>query len=189
MKKRHQRSVTIKGQTNKSSMYSHAKKSRCLLNINQHVYQERPANWFQMKKRAKQRLRTISNGRIMLVTDPRYPQMYYGHHKRHWLLDSETGHTFRASVREVAILGAMKINPFTNKPIDLEHYGTLEAIQTHVHCLSFGNIEFKSDNELRGVDDYYQMACLIHQCRFDIKFSDFLADPTGACMYCNFSKC
>ena len=188
MKKRHQRTVTIKGKTNKSSMYSHAKHSRRLLNINQHVYQERPANWFQMKKRAKQRLRAMSNGKILLVNDPRFSQMYHGHHIRHWMQDTTTEHIFKASVREVALLGANKINPFTNYPIDLNHYGSLGAIQEHVHGLSLGNIEFLIDNELGGVSDMYEMACPVHQCRLKITFSEFLDAPLDVCPFCNFGK-
>ena len=191
MKKRSERNVTRNSQKKKSSMHSHAHKSRCLMQThpaiqNCHPLQSNSTHWYHQKKRAKQRLKSISNGKIRLVTDPRYPQMYYGHHIRHYLVDMETEHIFKASLREVALTGADRINPFTNSPIDLDHYGSLGAIQEHVHGLSMGNIEFLPDNELGEVTDLYEIACLIHHCRLNITFAEFLSDPLGACSFCKF---
>lgn len=193
MEKRHKRSVTIKGQTNKSSIHSHAQRSRRHLKSipHQHTinpYTSNTQSSYLLRKRAQQRLRAISNGNIRLVTDQRFPQLYSGHHARHYLVDIETEHIFKASLREVALTGADRINPFTNYPIDLDHYGSLGAIQEHVHGLTFGNIEFTEDNELGEVGDLYEFMCGIHRYRFKTPFSAFLADPMGACATCQFSK-
>ena len=193
MKKRHQRSVTILGQATKSSIHSHAQRSRRILKSIPHQTPINPftsnsQNWYQMKKRAQQRLRALSNGKIRLVTDPSFPQMYYGHHIRHYLLDMETEHIFKASLREVAFAGAEKINPFINSPLDMDHYGSLGAIQEHVYGLSMGNMDFLPDNELSGVDDLYGFSCAIHPHRVAIPFSDFLSDPLAGCGLCQFEK-
>ena len=112
--------------------------------------------------------------------------MYHGHHIRHWLQDTSTEHTFRASLREVALVGADKINPFTNAPIDMDHFGSIGAIVEHVHGLSFGNIYFMDNNVLSGVDDIYTFSCSIHI--FETSFSKFLSDPMGACDLCEFER-
>ena len=193
MEKRHKRRVTKKEQTNKSSIHSHAQSSRRHLKSITHRHAINPftiktQSWYQLKKRAQQRLRTISDGRIRLVTDPCFPQMYYGHHIRHWLQDTKTEHIFKASIREVVQIGVNKINPFTNYPIDMDHYGSIGAIQEHVHGLSMGNLEFLPDNKLGEVSDLYEIACLIHHCRLKMTFSEFLSDPSGACCFCQFKQ-
>ncbi|MDG5469959.1 hypothetical protein P9J64_16695 [Deltaproteobacteria bacterium IMCC39524] len=193
MKKRQQRSVTIKGQRSKSSLHSHAMKSRQLIQRHQanhtcHPFQSNPTNWYQLKKRAKQRLRALSNGKIQLVTDIRFSQMYYGHHIRHWLQDSKTEHIFRASLKEVALIGAEGINPFINQPIDMDHYGSVGAIQEHVLGMSSGLVEFSADNELRGIDDEYSFSCSIHQHYFIMTFSQFLSGPSDGCGICQFNR-
>jgi hypothetical protein len=100
----------------------------------------------------------------------------------------DTEHIFKASLRETALIGADKINPFINGPIDMDHYGSLGAIQEHVHGLSMGNIEFLSDNELGEVSDLYEMACLVHSCRLKISFAEFLSNPLSVCNFCEFEK-
>lgn len=157
-------------------------------NHNCHPFQNNSTHWYQLKKRAKQRLRAISNGKIRLVTDPSYPQMYYGHHIRHWLQDVSTEHTFLASLREVALIGADKINPFINFPIDMDHFGSLGAVQEHVYGLSMGNMSFLTDNELNGVDDLYGFSCALHPHRIEMPFSDFLSDPLAGCGLCQFER-
>lgn len=193
MKKHQKQSIKRKYQKSKSSIHSHASRSRRLVQTqatihNCHPFQNNSRHWYLLKKRSKQRLRVLSNGRIRLVSDPCFPQMYHGHHIRHWLQDTKTEHIFKASLREVALFGADKINPFINCPIDMDHYGNVRAIQEHVHGLSFGNIEFMSNNELGGVDDFYEFGCNIHHHILKTPFSNFLSDPMRVCDLCEFNR-
>jgi hypothetical protein len=185
MKNRHKRSVTIKGQTNKSAMHSHAQRSRRALKSVSHQETFNPftsntQNWYQLKKRAQQRINTLYPGARIISN------MYHGHHVRH-LIQGPCEHIYRTSLREIARFREQSC-PFCFYPIDMDHYGSVSAIQEHVHCLSLGNIEFLHDNELGAVTDLYEMACLIHRCRLNITFSEFLSDPLGACSFCGFEK-
>lgn len=186
MKKRHQRSVTILGQTTKSSMHSHAKRSRRALKSisDQHTmnpFTSNTQNWYQLKKRAQQRLNFICRGTRIISG------MYHGHHIRH-NIQGPCEHTYRASLREIARLGE-KSCPFCFYPLDMDHYGSVAAIQQHVHCLSLGNIEFLENNELGGVGDMYNMVCQLHPGHISqTPFSKFLSNPTGGCGLCMFER-
>ncbi len=193
MKKRYARSATIKEQTSKSSMHNHASRSRRLIqnqstNHNCNPFQNNPTNHYQLMKRTRQRLRAIGGEEIRLVTDMRFSQNYFSRNARLWLQDAKTEHIYRASIREIALLGKDKINPFDNFPIDMDQYGSVGAVMEHVHGLSFGNIEFTENNELGEVDDLYEFLCNIHRYRFMTPFSKFLADPMSACATCQFHK-
>lgn len=184
MKKRQQRSDTIKGQTTKSSLHSHNQKSRRTLKSipHQHTNNQFTSNtqsWYQLKKRAQQRINTLCRG-ARIVSN-----MYHGHHIRHHV-QGPCEHIYKASLREIAQLGE-KSCPFCFYPLDMDHYGSKAAIQQHVHCLSFGNIEFLENNELDGVGDMYNMVCQLHPGHiFQTPFSEFLSDPTSGCGICLF---
>ena len=186
MKKRHQRSVEIKGQTRKSSIYSHAQRSRRALKSIPHQHTINPftsntQNWYQLKKRAQQRINSVYPGARIISN------MYHGHHVRH-LIQGPCEHIHRTSLREIAGLGEQSC-PFCFYPLDMDHYGSKEAIMEHVHCLSLGNIEFVESNELKGVTDMYDMVCQIHRGHvFQTTFSEFLSDPTSGCGLCLFEK-
>jgi len=186
MKKRRQRSVTIKGQSNKSSIYSHAQRSRRALKSvsNQETINPFTSNsqsWYQNKRRAQQRINTLYPGARI------FSNMYHGHHMRH-LIQGPCEHIHKASLSEIAQLGE-KSCPFCFTPLDMDHYGCREAIREHVHCLSLGNIEFLESNELKGVNELYDMVCQIHRGHiFQTPFSEFLSDPTAGCGICLFEK-
>ena len=186
MIKRHQRSVTILGQTTKSSMHSHAERSRRALKSisDQHTmnpFTSNTQNWYQLKKRAQQRMNSLYPGARIISS------MYHGHHVRH-LIQGPCEHIYRASLKEIAQLREQSC-PFCFYPLDMDHYGSREAIQEHVHCLSFGNIEFLLSNELKGVNDMYGMVCQLHPSHIvQTSFSKFLSDPTSGCGICMFEN-
>lgn len=186
MKNRHQRTVMIKGQTNKSSMHSHAQRSKRHLKSAPHLHSINPftsnnPSWYQLKRRAQQRINTLYPGARIISN------MYHGHHMRH-LIQGPCEHIHKVSLREIAQLGE-KSCPFCFDPVDMDHYGSREAIQEHVHCLSLGNVEFLGSNELKGVNDMYDMVCQIHRGHiFQTPFSEFLSDPTAGCGICLFEK-
>jgi len=139
--------------------------------------------WYQARKRATQRLRSLSGGRLTLVEDG-----YRGHQSRHWLQDSECEHVFRASLKEVFTIGPDKICPFCNIPEDVSRCGTVAAVQQNVESLSYSNINFIFENELRGPDDLYEFACLVHGVRFKGTYRKFLQDPVNFCNFCAFDN-
>lgn len=188
MKKRLERSAIAMSHSNKTKTYNLAQGSRRLLKLlvdkhsQPHLWS--PEKGHHQKKRAEKRLRSLSKGHIHLVSDIHFGQLYYGDHIRHWMRDSRCEHIFKATMREVATVGANNICPFCYAPIEMNHYGSSEAVAEHVYNLSYGNIQFLADNILGSVEEAYQMFCLIHNFRFEIQFEKFLADPSDACPIC-----
>ena len=150
------------------------------------THQNNPSNiqgWYQFRKRAQQRLRSLSNGNLHI-----HENGYRGDYQRHWIQSSQCEHVFRAGLKEVFTIGADKICPFCNVPNDMRRCGSIAAVQQMVECLSYGNIEFISENELRGPDDLYEFACLIHQFRFKGTYRNFIRSPENFCHICEFNK-
>jgi hypothetical protein len=135
--------------------------------------------WFQQKKRLSQRLRSLSNGHIILADG--YPFM--GPRARNWVIDTRCEHVFVVAARELLELG-LEACPFCNIPEDLKLCGSVEAVQQMVESISYSNIEFLAGNELRGSDDMYEFACLIHKFRFEGSYRSFIHDPVNFCHLC-----
>lgn len=137
--------------------------------------------WFQDRKRANQRLRLMSRGALVIIENG-----YRGNAQRHWIRDVGCGHVFRASIKEIYLVGAKHACPFCNIPDDLGRFGSLAAIQEFVFLTSGGNAEFMPDNYLGGPDDDYGIACNIHGCINNVTWTDFIktADTSHSCTYC-----
>ena len=145
-----------------------------------HHPEENVHSWYQKRKRASQRLRALSPGRIVLIEDG-----YRGDHRRHWLRNSLCEHIFRASLKEVSVVDAEAICPFCHFPDDLGRFGKLEALQEHVYRRSHGNIAFTEDNTLGSSYDLNEFACLIQGFRFNASYREFDRNPERFCYLCN----
>ena len=93
--------------------------------------------WYQARKQAQIRLRNMSADNLVF-----HESGYRGDHERHWIQDVRCEHVFRASLKEVFLIGADKICPFCQIPNDMARCGSVEAVQQMVESLSYGNIEF-----------------------------------------------
>lgn len=144
------------------------------------ICKEGQANWYYQRKRASQRLKSLSGGALNLVEDG-----YKGDMRRHWIKSMSCDHVFKASLKEIVIVGPEKICPFCNGTSEMRRFGSIEAIQEHVHSLSHGNIAFMPENNLGTSDDDYKFACNIHHFIFEGSFEWFLRDPECACHICN----
>lgn len=141
------------------------------------------AGWYKQKRRFSQRLYSLSAGKIIMQAG--WP--FYGLNKRNWLV-GECGHVFLVSLKELLTVGTDKICPFCHIPDDLSRCGSVGSVQQMVESLSFSNIEFLLDNELRGPDDLYSFACHIHQFRFKATYRDFINNPEQFCHICVFDN-
>lgn len=137
------------------------------------------AGWYKQRKRFSQRINSLSGGKIVLRSD------YYfaGLNARNWV-QAECEHVFISSLKEVFTIGADKICPFCHLPNDLSRCGSVESVQQMVKSLSFSNIEFLAENDLKGPDDIYTFACLVHQFRFEATYRDFINNPEQFCHIC-----
>jgi hypothetical protein len=135
--------------------------------------------WYQARKRATQRLRSVSAGMIIL-----HEVGYRGDGSRHWMQDLRCGHVFLASVREVVLGGADQACPFCHLPKDLNRLGSVEAIQELSLQLSHGNVLFAPENNLRGADDYYDFLCDHVGIRCLQTFNEFVQNSAHGCPQC-----
>jgi hypothetical protein len=135
------------------------------------------------RKRFAQRLRSLGGGHLILAEG--YP--FLGARGLTWVRDDRCEHVFLVSGRLL-----LKLNtdacPFCNIPDDLQRCGSVAAVAEMVENLSYGNIEFLTNNILRGPDELYHFACLIHRFRFEATYRDFIRDPENFCHICNFNR-
>ena len=139
--------------------------------------------WYQLRKLAQKRLRNMSTDNLVIQESG-----YRGDHERHWIQDGRCEHVFRASLKEVFIIGADNICPFCQIPNDMKRCGSVGAVQQMVESLSYGNIEFIAENVLDQPDDHYEFACLIHRFRFEGSYREFIRDPENFCDICGFNN-
>jgi hypothetical protein len=139
--------------------------------------------WFAQRKRFAQRLRSLGGGHLVLAES--YP--FGGSRERNWVQDARCEHVFLVSGRQLLELGTDAC-PFCHTPDDLQRCGSVGAVAEMVKNLSYGNIEFLSNNALRGPDDLYHFACLIHRFRFEATYRDFIRDPENFCHICKFHR-
>jgi len=125
--------------------------------------------WYQKRKRAAQRIRTISNGQIEL-----FEGGYRGDHRRHYFRDLRCEHVFHASLRELAQGNADEACPFCHPVYDVRRYGSVAAIQEYVHQRSDGKISFADNNRLGSRDAHYTFGCHHHRIHFEATFSNFI---------------
>lgn len=152
------------------SLISRMDRRQCLDNV---------ANWYQIRKRASQRIRNVSEGQVILLDNG-----YRGDHRRHWVKDCRCEHVYRISLKELIQLQGQGTCPFCNIPSDLSRCGSIQAVQEHVYRLSHGNIFFLGNNPLGSVDDTYQFQCLIHSLYFLQPFRRFMEAPEHGCDSC-----
>jgi hypothetical protein len=143
------------------------------------------AGWYKQKQRFSQRLYSLTKGKIVLRDD--YP--FRGLNAWNWV-QSETRcqHVYLASLKLIFELGADNVCPFCNIPDDLTRCGSIQAVQQNVESLSYSNIEFLAENELKGPDDLYAFACLIHQFKFAATYRDSINNPEQLCHICTFGN-
>ncbi len=139
--------------------------------------------WYAYRKKANIRLRNLSKSQVVI-----HEGGYRGDHMRHWLQDLRCEHLFRASLKEVVIVGADKICPFCHGTKDMDRYGTIGAVQEHVYGLSNGNIGFLPDNILSSSSEHYWFNCSIHKIRFECSFDRFLDQEADVCPFCDHEK-
>lgn len=148
-----------------------------------HVNTGNLQGWYQFRKRANQRIRNLSAGNLVIMEGG-----YRGDHERHWLRDQRCEHLFKASLKEVVVIGANHICPFCHGTTDMERYGAVEAVQEHVHCISLGQIEFSADNVLAASTDRYKFICTVHKIILETSFDQFLEHKGELCSICDFEK-
>lgn len=140
--------------------------------------------WFQLRKRAIQRLRTISEGTIELAEGG-----YRGHSARHWMRHLDCGCLFRASVQELFHVGSESICPFCNVATvdDMTRFGSAAAVRELVYWMTTG-IDFLETNRLGRASDNYEFICTVHDIRLTATFTDFVSAPDSLCPVCRFDK-
>jgi len=140
--------------------------------------------WFQLRKRAAQRLKNISGGTIELAEGG-----YRGHHVRHWMRHLTCGCLFLASVQEVFDTDADLVCPFCNVSTvdDMTRFGSAAAVRELVHWMASG-VDFPETNNLGRASDDYDFVCTIHDIRLTSSFTDFVANPDDLCPVCRFNK-
>jgi hypothetical protein len=70
----------------------------------------------------------------------------------------------------------------------MERYGTIEAVQEHVHCISYGLIEFSADNTLASSSDEYTFFCTTHNIVIETSFDHFIQQEGAICNLCSFER-
>lgn len=135
--------------------------------------------WYQLRKRAQQRLRNLSDGNIIIIENG-----YRGDHMRHWMQDLQCEHVFKSSLKEVVIVGAKCICPFCHGASDMQRYGSVQAVQEHVNNITLGQAEFLADNILSSAKTQYRFFCCMHRFEFEAPFDRFLAQNGTACPIC-----
>ena len=148
-----------------------------------HVNTGNLQGWYAFRKRANQRLSNLSAGNLVIIEGG-----YRGDHERHWLKDQRCEHVFKASLKEVVVIGANCICPFCHGTTDMKRYGSVEAIQEHVHCITLGQIEFASDNVLAESSDIYKFICTIHSIILETSFDQFIGHKGEICSICDFER-
>jgi hypothetical protein len=148
-----------------------------------HVNTGNLQGWYQFRKRANQRLRNISAGNLVIIENG-----YRGDHERHWFRDQRCEHVFKASLKEVVVIGANCICPFCHETTDMDRYGSIEAIREHVHCISLGQIEFSADNVLAASTDRYKFICTVHRIILENTFDQFIEHEGEVCSICDFER-
>jgi hypothetical protein len=148
-----------------------------------HVNTGNLQGWFAFRKRANQRIRNLSAGNLVIVENG-----YRGDHERHWLRDLRCEHVFKAGLKEVVVIGANNICPFCHGTTDMERYGSVEAIQEHVHCISLGQIEFSANNSLTSSSATYTFYCTNHRIVLEASFDEFLEQCGDICSICDFER-
>ncbi len=140
-------------------------------------------NWYQERKRASQRVSSLSNGKIALIENG-----YRGHHRRHWFKDLRCEHVFRASLRELAYENAKNACPFCSPIHDLRRYGSVAAVQELVLLRSENLISFSPDNSLGSRNDLYTFCCDLDGILLETDFASFVDcdDYSKFCPVCAF---
>lgn len=144
-----------------------------------HFFSRGQGGWYHQRRRASQRLRSLSRGTITFYEDG-----FRGDMQRHWMKNEVCEHVFKASLKEIYSIGHEKICPFCTVTSDLRRFGSIGAVQEHVYRLSHGNIEFMPENVLGSSSDDYLFSCNIHHFIFEKSFHGFLEAPTRACHIC-----
>jgi hypothetical protein len=184
MKKNRRRRNLLLAARSKSQMAQQT----CLTTKNRHHASDHVSTgnlqgWYQFRKRANQRVRNLSNGNLEIIENG-----YRGDHERHWLRDQRCEHVFRASLKEVVVIGANYICPFCHGTTDMQRYGSVEAIREHVHCISLGLIEFSADNALASSTEMYKFLCTVHRIILETSFDQFIEHKGEICSICDFEK-
>ncbi len=152
------------------------------------------AGWYQQRKRASQRLRNLSGGKLLLLEN-----VYRGDHRRHSIKSLECEHVFISSLREFATSGfgadgmenfAKNACPFCTGTNDLRRCGSVAAVQELVWHRSGGKISFAASNILGLSDRYYTFGCEIHGCLFEATFTEFFesSEDDEFCTFCAFER-
>lgn len=148
-----------------------------------HVNTGNLQGWYQFRKRANQRIRNLSAGNLVIMEGG-----YRGDHERHWLRDQRCEHLFKASLKEVVVIGANHTCPFCHGASDMERYGSVEAVQEHVHCITLGVVEFSEDNVLATSTDRYKFICTVHEIIIENSFDQFIEHKGEICSICDFER-
>ena len=139
--------------------------------------------WFQLRKRASQRLRNLSYGNLVIVENG-----YRGDCEQHWLQDLRCEHVFRASIKQAVAVSPDRLCPFCHGATDMERYGSIEAVQEHVNRITNGLIRFCTDNHFATSGDKYKFICTIHKTILETSFDNFLKNDGAICKICNFER-
>jgi len=159
------------------------------LTVKKHHYPPHHVNtgnlegWYAFRKKANQRLRNLSSGNLIIIENG-----YRGDNERHWLRDQRCEHIFKASLKEVVVVGANYICPFCYGTRDMQRYGSIDAVQENVHCISLGQIEFSADNVLTASTDRYKFICTNHRIILETSFDQFLEHKGEICSICDFER-
>ena len=67
----------------------------------------------------------------------------------------------------------------------MKRYGSIEAVQEHVHGITLGQAEFLADNTLSSSSATYKFFCTLHMIVIEASFDKFLGRNGDVCRLCN----
>ena len=136
--------------------------------------------WYQQRKKMNQKVRNLSNGNLVIFENGWRPN-----NDLIWLQDRRCEHVFKFRVNDLFESNADQACPFCHGTHDMKRYGSIEAVQEHVHGISVGQAEFLTDNVLSSSSDTYKFFCTLHRIVIEDSFDEFHERNGDVCHLCN----